>query len=68
MIEQNDLNFYQNNKDCTWQLETVPAGITSDLEIADRLLNKSSIGEKTRLAAETGTTPLVKKDLFLSSK
>jgi len=44
MIEQNALDFYQNNKDCTWQLEAVPKGVTSDLEIADWLLNKSSFG------------------------
>jgi hypothetical protein len=44
MIKQNALNFYQNNKDCTWQLETVPEGLTSDLEITDWLLNKSSFG------------------------
>jgi hypothetical protein len=44
MIEQNALNFYQNNKDCTWQLESIPEGVTSDLEIVDWLLNKSSFG------------------------
>jgi len=31
------------------------------------LFKKSSIVIKTRLAAEMGATPLVKKDLFLSS-
>lgn len=44
MTEKNALEFYQNNKDCTWKLEPVPEGLTTDLEIADWLLNKSNFG------------------------
>ena len=44
MTKQNAIEFYQNNKDCTWRLESVPAGLTTDLEIANWLLNKSSFG------------------------
>lgn len=44
MIEKDALEFYQKNKDCTWKLEPIPEGLTTDLEIADWLLNKSSFG------------------------
>lgn len=44
MIEKDALEFYQNNKNCTWKLEPIPQGLTTDLEIADWLLNKSSFG------------------------
>ena len=44
MITQAALDFYQKNKDCTWQLESLPVGVTTDLQIADWLLNKSNFG------------------------
>ena len=44
MIEQTTLDFYQKNKDCTWTLEDIPTGLTTNLEIADWLLNKSAFG------------------------
>lgn len=42
MINQEALEFYQKNKDCTWQLETAPVG--TNLEIASWLLNDSNFG------------------------
>ena len=44
MINQQALNFYNKNKDCTWRLEAAPAYVSSNLELADWLLNKSSFG------------------------
>ena len=42
MIDPKTLEFYQKNKDCTWQLETAPPG--TNLEIASWLLNESNFG------------------------
>jgi hypothetical protein len=42
MINKQALDFYNKNKDCTWQLEKAPKG--SAIEIADWLLNKSNFG------------------------
>lgn len=44
MINTQALDFYNKNKDCTWQLESAPEGISSNLELADWLLNKSKFG------------------------
>ena len=44
MISKQALNFYNQNKDCTWRLESAPADISSNLELADWLLNKSNFG------------------------
>lgn len=44
MIAEKTLEFYQKNKDCTWQLEDIPTGLTTNLEIADWLLNTSTFG------------------------
>jgi hypothetical protein len=44
MINYQALDFYNKNKDCTWQLESAPSGISSNIELADWLLNKSKFG------------------------
>jgi hypothetical protein len=44
MIAEKTLEFYQKNKDCIWQLEDIPTGLTTNLEIADWLLNTSAFG------------------------
>jgi len=44
MINHQALDFYNKNKDCTWQLESAPSGISSNIELADWLLNKSKFG------------------------
>jgi hypothetical protein len=44
MINKQALDFYHKNKDCTWQLESAPNSISSNLELADWLLNKSTFG------------------------
>lgn len=40
----NALDFYNKNKNCTWQLPRQPDNVESDYEIADWLLNRSHIG------------------------
>ena len=42
MITDQALDFYNKNKDCSWQLEQAPNG--SAMEIASWLLNKSNFG------------------------
>jgi hypothetical protein len=44
MISKESLDFYQTNKDCTWQLEQHPAHLTTNLEITNWLLNQSNFG------------------------
>jgi hypothetical protein len=38
------LEFYQNNKDCTWSMEPIPSHLKTDLEIASWVLNTSKFG------------------------
>jgi len=38
------LEFYQNNKNCTWTMEPIPSHLHTDLEIASWVLNTSKFG------------------------
>ena len=38
------LEFYQNNKDCTWTMEPIPSHLNTNLEIANWVLNTSKFG------------------------
>jgi len=44
IIYMSPLEFYISNKDATWHLEPIPAGLVTNLEIAGWLLNKSKFG------------------------
>ena len=44
MIDKIALEFYQNNKDCSWAMEPIPSHLLTNIEIADWILNKSNFG------------------------
>lgn len=44
MINQIALDFYNQNKDCTWTKEEIPVNLTTNIEKANWILNQSDFG------------------------
>jgi len=44
MISQEALDFYKKNKDLKWKMEDIPSNLTTAVEQASWILNKSNFG------------------------
>ena len=44
MIDNNALDFYNKNKNCTWNVQPIPADLISYVDIANWILNDSDFG------------------------